>query len=98
MNIKGLYIPGMVLIDNNYLSPLKSQKIVNHSPDGFLWGYNGSGPSQLALAILLEVTNKEIALKYYQDFKFDVIAKLPQKDFEIELDVKKWLNEHKKEN
>ena len=98
MNIKGLYISGMVLIDDKLLSPLESQKIVNHSPDGFLWGYGGSGPSQLALAILLKVTDKETAIKYYQDFKFDVIAKLPQKDFEIELDVKKWLNEHKKEN
>jgi hypothetical protein len=98
MNIKGLYIPAMILIDDKLLSPLESQKIVNHSPDGFLWGYGGSGPSQLALAILLEVTDKETAIKYYQDFKFDVIAKLPQKDFEIELDVKKWLNEYKKEN
>jgi len=98
MNIKGLYIPAMILIDDKLLSPLESQKIVNHSPDGFLWGYDGSGPSQLALAILLEVTDKETAIKYYQDFKFDVIAKLPQKDFEIELDVKKWLNEYKKEN
>jgi len=98
MNIKGKYISGIVLIDDKLLLPLESQKIVNHSPDGFLWGYCGSGPSQLALAILLEVTDKETAIKYYQDFKFDVIAKLPQKDFEIELDVKKWLNEHKKEN
>jgi len=98
INIKGMYISGMVLIDDKLLSPLKSQQIVNHSPDGFLWGYGGSGPSQLALAILLEVTDKETAIKYYQDFKFDIIAKLPQKDFEIELDVKKWLNEHKKEN
>lgn len=26
----------------------------NHSPDGFNWGYGGSGPSQLALAILID--------------------------------------------
>ena len=26
----------------------------NHSPDGFEWGYGGSGPSQLALAILAD--------------------------------------------
>ena len=31
----------------------ESLKLRNHSPDGFSWGYNGSGPSQLALAILL---------------------------------------------
>jgi hypothetical protein len=26
--------------------------LFNHSPDGFEWGYSGSGPAQLALAIL----------------------------------------------
>jgi hypothetical protein len=26
----------------------------NHSPTGFAWGYNGSGPSQLALALLCD--------------------------------------------
>jgi hypothetical protein len=27
----------------------------NHSPTGFAWGYGGSGPSQLSLAILSDV-------------------------------------------
>lgn len=26
----------------------------NHSPDGFAWGYAGSGPAQLAIAILVD--------------------------------------------
>jgi hypothetical protein len=35
--------------------PLQThQDIRNHSPDGFNWGYGGSGPSQLALAILAD--------------------------------------------
>jgi Family of unknown function (DUF6166) len=56
-----------------------SLKVVNHSPTGFCWGYLGSGPSQLALAILLDHLNgdTERALSLYQDFKFKVIAKLP---------------------
>jgi hypothetical protein len=29
--------------------------LYNHSPDGFEWGYGGSGPAQLALAILADV-------------------------------------------
>lgn len=29
-------------------------KLVNHSPTGFSWGYGGSGPAQLALAILAD--------------------------------------------
>ena len=96
MNIKGLYEIGMVLINNKYLSPIKSQKVYNHSPDGFNWGYAGSGPAQLALAILLEVTDKGTALEYHQDFKKKIIATLPQTDFEIELDIKKWLKENDK--
>jgi hypothetical protein len=36
------------------LSPRFSQKIRNHSPDGFEVGYPGSGPAQLALAILID--------------------------------------------
>jgi hypothetical protein len=28
--------------------------LANHSPDGFEWGYGGSGPAQLALAILAD--------------------------------------------
>jgi hypothetical protein len=56
-----------------------SLKVVNHSPTGFCWGYGGSGPAQLALAILLDHFNgdKERALGLYQDFKFRVIARLP---------------------
>lgn len=30
------------------------KEIRNHSPTGFEWGYNGSGPAQLALAILAD--------------------------------------------
>jgi hypothetical protein len=28
--------------------------LYNHSPTGFAWGYGGSGPAQLALAILAD--------------------------------------------
>lgn len=61
------------------LKPEASQKIINHSPDGFQWGYSGSGPSQLALAILLKVfsykfiTNPKyisiLSTSLYVDFK-----------------------------
>lgn len=58
------------------LDPKASQQIRNHSPDGFEWGYAGSGPSQLALAILLDATeDKEVASKHYMRFKFDFVAK-----------------------
>ena len=50
-----------------------------HSPDGFEWGYGGSGPAQLALAILADyLGDGREALKIYQDFKFEVVAGLPK--------------------
>jgi len=58
-----------------------------HSPTGMEWGYGGSGPAQLALAILFDHLKDEPgrtkyyaetkALRLYQEFKFRVIAKLP---------------------
>ena len=41
----------------NVLSAAPSQKLINHSPNGFNWEYGGSGPSQLALGLLLHVTS-----------------------------------------
>jgi len=52
--------------------------LANHSPTGFSWGYGGSGPSQLSLAILAYQTSDQEALKYYQYFKWDKIALIPQ--------------------
>ena len=52
-----------------YLDAGPSQKLKNHSPNGFNWGYHGSGPSQLALALLLDVVGRAKALKHYQEFK-----------------------------
>ena len=52
----------------------------NHSSTGFEWGYGGSGPAQLALAILADhCGNDEQALNFYQRFKWAVIAELPRK-------------------
>lgn len=52
----------------------------NHSPDGFQWGYDGSGPAQLALALLAHATgDDEFALATYQQFKREVVATLPSK-------------------
>jgi len=53
--------------------------IEKHSPDGFQWGYGGSGPSDLALSILTDYCRRfeedeSQAEKYYQKFKKDFIA------------------------
>jgi Family of unknown function (DUF6166) len=69
----------VVTHDGKVIDPEVSLKVVNHSPTGFCWGYLGSGPAQLALAILLVHLkgDEERALALYQDFKSAVIARLP---------------------
>lgn len=53
----------------------------NHSPNGFEWGYEGSGPAQLALAILAHwYGDDEKAVRQHQIFKRQVIGKLPRKE------------------
>jgi hypothetical protein len=56
-------------------------------PDGFNWGYGGSGPAQLALAVCLAITrDRSVALALYQQFQWDVIAGLDG-DFDIETEI-----------
>lgn len=74
-----------VYLDGKFLDPKPSQAVRNHSPDGFNWGYGGSGPAQLALAIMLKLTGKPDG---YQDLKFKTIAALPMgEDFNIEFEI-----------
>jgi hypothetical protein len=62
--------------NREYLLPLRLD-IDNHSPTGFEWGYAGSGPAQLALAILADALgDDERAARLHQRFKFKVIAPL----------------------
>jgi hypothetical protein len=56
----------------------------NHSPTGIEWGYAGSGPAQLALALAAEVTGSDYrALDVYQRLKFELIAGLPVEGFTL---------------
>lgn len=54
---------------------------VRHSPDGFAWGYGGSGPAELARCILIDYFGgddaEERAEHLYQNFKMDVLATFP---------------------
>ncbi len=69
-------------------------KIEKHSPDGFEWGYGGSGPADLALNILAAYIGREAAEKngLYQEFKWDFIAQMPYSGGTIKRDdVIMWL-------
>lgn len=64
---------------SKWLTPDDSLKLRNHSPDGFEFGYSGSGPAQLALAMLLDYVRADgmddsVALDHYQVFKEKFIA------------------------
>ncbi len=81
--MRGEYASRRVWLDGVELLPGPSQKIWNHSPDGFNWGYGGSGPAQLALAVCFKLTrDRDMAVTLHQAFKRDIIAGLPQ-DFNI---------------
>ena len=59
------------------LTPERSLELADHSPSGFESGYCGSGPAQLALALLLDYTDDEdVALAEYMAFKNEVVSRL----------------------
>ncbi|QLC35590.1 hypothetical protein EFA46_015285 (plasmid) [Halarchaeum sp. CBA1220] len=67
--------------DGERLTSERSLKIVRHSPSGFAVGYRGSGPAQLALAILLDYTdNAALAREHYQTFTDEVVNQLEYGD------------------
>ncbi len=69
--------------DDVQLLPLR-RDLRDHSPDGFNWGYGGSGPSQLALALCADALgDDERALCVYQDFKWRFVAPLEGQRFEV---------------
>lgn len=65
-----------------------------HSPTGFEWGYLGSGPAELARAILIAVYPGDATVRQsrcYQRFKSDIIGGLPHEGFTLRSDeVAAW--------
>lgn len=91
IDLKGFAINRAVYLNGELLNPEKSLKLRNHSPNGFNWGYGGSGPSQLSLAVLLEMLPEEKALELYQEFKWAIIAHLTQESFSVRVHIQKFL-------
>ena len=67
-----------------------------YSPGGFEWGYGNNGPSQLALAVLADVTGSDTyALRHHHWFKLEVISSLPFGDWKLsQKEIMDWINEH----
>lgn len=56
----------------------------NHSPTGFEWGYNGSGPAQLALALCAHVVGDARAILIYQRVKDKLVAPIKANDWRLD--------------
>lgn len=66
--------------------------MLKHSPDGFEWGYGGSGPADLALSLLTHAVGSEIAERYYQRFKALVVSQLAPDAWELgATDIRGWV-------
>jgi hypothetical protein len=75
----------LVTVNGHPLNPRLD--LWNHSPTGFEWGYCGSGPAQLALALLADhLADDRQALDIYQRFKWAVVAELPKKGWTLSSD------------
>jgi hypothetical protein len=58
-------------------SPNRTLNLVRHSPVGFNWGYVGSGPAQLACALLPNYYDgKSVAHQHYIHFRNTVVSYL----------------------
>lgn len=81
----------VVIVGNGRVEPLPHSE--RHSPDGFEWGYCGSGPADLAYAILHAVTgDKGLSTGLYQGFLHDVVRKLDDAGWVLSVaDVRRWV-------
>jgi len=77
--------------------------VIHHSPEGYEWGYGGSGPAELALNILEYLLRREgyqgetircfeghcfrLAWSLHQDFKRDLIADCDRSEAHIPLET-----------
>lgn len=94
-------VPGykaVVYIDEKILDLNISREIKDYGADSPEWGYFGAGPSQTSVAVLYDITgDKELTLKYHQDFKYEYIAQFDQNSFILlESQVWSWLDSHRR--
>ena len=88
----------IVTLGGKILRPGYSQEVRNLSREGFGWGYRGAAPAQLALAVLLEVTYTEEALRLFQPFKERFLAPMHHTGGEIPVaTIKSWLQDKRDE-
>ncbi len=67
----------------------------SHSPTGPEWGYGGSGPAQLALALAADVLgDDDAAQSVYMRLKFRLVGRLPHDGWSLtETQLRDAINE-----
>lgn len=64
--------------------PLDPRFDLHQHSDGLNWGYNGSGPAQLALALAADVLqDDDLALDLYQRLKFKLVGRLAKDGWSV---------------
>lgn len=75
----------VVTVNGTLLDPRKDLRIM--STEGFEWGYDGGGPSQLALAILADhFGDDQKALTHYKFFRATAIAMIRTDEWSLNTD------------
>ena len=82
----------LVTVNDRPLNPRLD--LWNHSPSGFEWGYSGSGPAQLALALLADhLSDDDEAVRLHHDFKCEVVARLPYRGWTLtDREIREYLD------
>ena len=81
---RGVRTPtGVVVSACRDADPIPLAHSVRHSPDGFEWGFMGSGPMDLAYSILCDFGGAGLANVIYRPFAKTVIATLPHNDWSL---------------
>lgn len=76
---------------NGFSLPLRLD-VANKSSSGFEWGYLGSGPAQLALAILCNEVGVDRAEKLFLSYMHEVIGKIASSEWTItSQEIATWL-------
>ena len=77
--------------DDLLLDPCYHVRI--HSKTGFNWGYDGSAPRQLSLAILCDLVGSELAQEHEGEFCRKIIARIDSPEWKLASDfVLGWLS------
>lgn len=87
--VEGNWETRQVWIDNVKIYPNAAVKELKSPFGGLSWGYKGSAPENLSMAILLHVLGKDNAKYAHKEFYDKVVSRIEKSDFMIEIKIMK---------